>query len=183
MTLAVGALRTLLAGLVLLFAQPATAADLPPGVAAGWKLTGQGDMRWFGFRLYSARLWSAPQTSWRLDSAPATDARFALELTYARDIKGDHLVDASIDELTRLGWRDNAKLALWRTQLSVVFPDVREGDRIVGLRDPAQGAVFYHQGQRTGTIADPELAAAFFAIWLDPRTREPALRARLLGQS
>ena len=27
----------------------------------------------------------------------------------------------------------------------------------------------------------PALAQAFFAIWLDERTREPALRARLLG--
>jgi hypothetical protein len=31
-------------------------------------------------------------------------------------------------------------------------------------------------------LADPQLARAFFAIWLDARTREPQLRARLLGE-
>jgi hypothetical protein len=33
-----------------------------------------------------------------------------------------------------------------------------------------------------GTIDDPVFARAFFAIWLDPRTREPQLRNRLLGK-
>jgi hypothetical protein len=46
---------------------------------------------------------------------------------------------------------------------------------------PTRGAEFYHQGKLTGRIDDVEFAGAFFAIWLDERTREPALRARLLG--
>ena len=177
-----GAARGLIVAL-LLFAAPAIGQEPPTGVAQSWQMVGQGDMRWLGFRLYSARLWSAPQTVWRQDSAPAADARFALELTYARDIPGQQLVQSSIDELTRLGWRDSSRLERWRTLLSTVFPDVREGERIVGLRDPVQGAVFYHQGRRTGVIEDVELAQAFFDIWLDPRTREPALRKRLLGLS
>lgn len=43
-------------------------------------------------------------------------------------------------------------------------------------------AAFYHQGRLSGKVADPAFARAFFAIWLDARTRVPALRARLLGQ-
>lgn len=150
---------------------------------SGWRVSGEGEMRWLGFRVYSARLFSSPATQWRADAAPAAEAAFALELTYARDIPGKNLVDASIDELMQLGWRDAARLQRWRNTLATVFPDVREGDRILGVRDPARGAVFYHQGQMTGTITDAELAQAFFTIWLDPRTREPGLRARLLGLS
>ena len=32
-----------------------------------------------------------------------------------------------------------------------------------------------------GEIADPEFGRAFFAIWLDPRTSAPQLRANLLS--
>jgi hypothetical protein len=31
-------------------------------------------------------------------------------------------------------------------------------------------------------VSDTEFARAFFSIWLDERTREPKLRAALLGQ-
>jgi hypothetical protein len=47
---------------------------------------------------------------------------------------------------------------------------------------PGKGATFYHQGRITGSIDDAEFAETFFAIWLDPRTREPSLRKALLGQ-
>ena len=42
----------------------------------------------------------------------------------------------------------------------------------------AADGTYYWNGQ---AIDDAELAGAFFAIWLDARTREPRLRARLLG--
>lgn len=163
-----------------LLASPAGAGQGP--WPSDWRPAGQGEMRWFGLAIYQARLWAAPETRFTASQAPDRAARFALELTYARDIPGERLVDSSIDELTRLGWRDKAQLARWRQALAEVFPDVRAGERIVGLREPAQGALFYHQGRATGRIDDPDLAHAFFGIWLDPRTREPGLRASLLGQ-
>jgi hypothetical protein len=90
-------------------------------------------------------------------------------------------VQASIEEMQRLGSADDARLARWKLDLERVFPDVRSGDVIHGLHLPQHGAEFYHQGKLTGRIEDVEFARAFFAIWLDPRTREPELRARLLG--
>jgi hypothetical protein len=36
-------------------------------------------------------------------------------------------------------------------------------------------------GRLSGEVADPAFSRAFFAIWLDSRTRVPALRSRLLG--
>ena len=38
-----------------------------------------------------------------------------------------------------------------------------------------------HRERLLGTVADPEFARAFFSIWLDPRARDPKLRARLIG--
>jgi hypothetical protein len=163
---------------ILLFAMLAAlmpAARALDGIASDWRMIGQGEMRWFGFQLYNARLW-APPAGWSIDGA------YALELRYARDIPAQRLVQASIEEMQRLGGTDAQRLARWRAALEQVFPDVRPGEVIVGVHRPQAGAEFYHQGRLTGRIDDPEFARAFFAIWLDPRTREPALRARLLGQ-
>jgi hypothetical protein len=145
-------------------------AELPPD----WRIQGQGEMRWFGFRLYEASLW-APDGRWQ------PDGPFALKLRYARDIPSPRLVEASIEEMQRLGGADKARLARWKAELERVFPDVKEGDVIIGMSLPARGATFYHQDRLTGRIDDVEFARAFFAIWLDERTREPALRTRLLG--
>ncbi len=163
-------LRRGIAGLGLLLLAGGAAAVLPPD----WRIQGQGEMRWFGFRLYQASLW-APEGRWQ------TGLPYALELRYARDIPSARLVQASIEEMQRLGSADDARLARWKLDLERVFPDVRSGDVIHGLHLPQHGAEFYHQGRLTGRIEDVEFARAFFAIWLDPRTREPGLRARLLG--
>jgi hypothetical protein len=62
-----------------------------------------------------------------------------------------------------------------------VFPDVREGSRLIGIYLPRRGAQF-HSGERfLGSVEDTEFARRFFEIWLDPRTQVPELRAALLG--
>ena len=155
----------------------------PAMLPSTWRIQGEGEMRWFGLSIYSARLWTPVGTplAGMANGAPQPNPTFALELTYSRDIAGSSLVKTSIDELNRLAGRDEATLQRWREALAIVFPDVRVGERIIGVLETAGGAVFYHQDRLTGRLADPELASAFFGIWLDPRTREPKLRARLLG--
>lgn len=155
---------------------PARAA-LPPAVeslAPAWRALGQGEMRWFGFDLYDAALWISGEV-WD-EQRP-----YALSLNYKRDISRERLVDTSIDEMRRLGKTDEAILARWRVELNGIFPDVRAGQSIVGVRLPGEGARFFHEGRSVGVVRDEDFARAFFAIWLDPRTRSPALRARLLG--
>ena len=164
--------RSWIIGLVMFLAAGAAGAVLP----AEWRVQGQGEMRWFGLRLYEASLW-APGGRWQ------AELPYALELRYSRDIPSRRLVDSSIEEMQRLGAADDERLARWKVALEQVFPDVRSGDVIVGMHLPARGAEFYHQGRLTGRIDDVDFARAFFAIWLDERTREPALRARLLGRT
>jgi hypothetical protein len=139
------------------------------------KLLGSGEMRWFGLHLYDATLWSSGQP-WSPKQV------FALDLMYAREISSRRLVESSIAEMRRLGIKDEEKLARWAGSMSQVFPDVKKDERIVGVHLPGKGASFYHQGRPTGTIEDVEFSDMFFAIWLDPRTREPTLRKALLGE-
>jgi hypothetical protein len=140
-----------------------------------WQPLGQGEMRWLGFSLYQARLWVAG------DRFVATEP-FALALTYSRDIGRDRLVETTIAEMRRLGWQDNGRLARWQEDLQRLFPEVRAGDSLIGVHLPGQGVRFFHGARLAGEIADTDFARAFFAIWLDPRTRAPELRERLLGR-
>lgn len=157
----------------------ATVPELPGPVqslASDWRLLGTGEARLLGVRLYDASLWVT-------GVAYRDDAPFALSLTYARGFSRALLVDTSLDEMRRLGAADEARLARWKLALERVFPEVSAGETVVGVNLPDGGAAFYHQGRLSGKVADPVFARAFFAIWLDVRTRVPALRARLLGLS
>lgn len=140
------------------------------------RLVGSGDFRWFGLRIYTARLWSP--------ALPASfEKPFALELTYHRSIPRERLVQTSLHEMRRIGGRqaDEATLARWAEELQRAFADVAPGQRITGEYLPGRGCRFYLNGQLRHEIADPALARAFFAIWLGPGTRSPELRRALLG--
>lgn len=158
--------------------EPAVASLPEPvkALAPAWRPLGSGEARFLGLRLYEAALWVGAQ-------GYREDAPFALALTYARAFSRDTLVSASLDEMRRLGGADEARLSRWKVELERVFPDVAAGETIVGVHLPGRGAAFYHQGRLSGEVADPAFARAFFAIWLDSRTRVPALRGRLLGQA
>lgn len=162
--------RLILLGLFL----AATAQALPDalrGEVAGLRQWGSGEMTWFGLALYRATLWVAGES-------PETSTS-ALQLDYLRDIPRERLVQTSLDEMRRLG-ADEAQLKRWESDLRRVFPDVKAGESIVGVHHPGRGAGFYHQGQATGDVSDAEFARRFFAIWLDPASRSPSLRATLL---
>ncbi len=165
-----------------------TAALIAPGLATAalpaplkeiapeWRALGKGELRWFGLALYEASLWVSGK---RFEAAQP----FALSLRYARNIPRSKLVSSSMSEMRRLGHADESQLKDWQQHLERVFPDVKEGETIVGVSVPGRGARFFHNGRSTGEVNDADFAQAFFAIWLDERTHSPDLRAQLLGGS
>ena len=151
----------------------------PPPLPVGFALVGAGEFRWFGLRIYDARLWAAPAA---FDPARLESSRFALELRYARALGGAAIAERSDEEIAALGIASAATRTRWRDRMRVVFPDVVAGDTLLGVHDPGEPTRFFHNGRAIGAIGEPGFGAAFFAIWLDPRTRAPALRDALLGQ-
>lgn len=142
-------------------------------VPGGLQRWGSGTFRRFGFLVYEATLWAGddPQRP-----------PLALRLDYKRNIAGKDIAEASVKEMRKLvadSAEGRARLDAWGEQMARIFPDVRDGDHILGVWQP-DGARFM-QGERTlGTIADVDFARAFFGIWLDARTSAPDLRAALL---
>lgn len=166
-------LRKVICGLCMLAAlcTQAVASGSTPFLP-GAQLVGQGQFTRFGFSVYEARLW-APLGRYNQGEP------FALSLTYSREIAGERLVQASVDEMQKLQ-APMTQNTQWRGALERVLPNVVPGDTITGVYQPGQGATFFHRERQTGQISD-ELAKHFFAIWLDPRTSEPNLRQVLLG--
>lgn len=156
-------------------------AAMPPKAVAhalgSARLAGDGDLRWFGMRVYSAQLWVGPRglRPKRLDADP-----FALQLSYRLSLKGSVIAERSDEEITRMGLGDPARRARWLADMKRVFPDVASGDRLTGVHLPGEGTRFYHNDRPVGTIEDPSFGPAFFAIWLDDRTVAPQLRDALL---
>lgn len=170
--------KTIVLCLLSLLAAPAAAAELPAAACdllQTCRLIGQGQLRWWGFHVYDAALWS-PTGRWQ-ERAP-----YALDIRYARRVTGTQLAETSVDELRRLGIGDDAALARWGTAMKRLFPDVGPGSRLIGVHVPQRGALFYSATGYLGAIEEPEFARGFFAIWLDPRTQTPDLRAALLGR-
>ncbi|MEY3202237.1 MAG: hypothetical protein RIR70_1787 [Pseudomonadota bacterium] len=147
-------------------------------VAPQWAQIGSAKFRWFGLHIYDIALWSAGRG---FDDKEPKEP-YALAIRYARNIPGDQLVNTSLEQMRGLGYRDEAELARWRGLLVSVFPDVKPGEVIVGVHQPGVGAKFFHEGKPTGAFNDVKLAKAFFGIWMDEKTSEPGLRAKLLGR-
>lgn len=163
----------------LLFAlvTPVSAQTLPREAAAvaGTREAGGGALRYFGLRVYDAKLWTAGP---RFDA----EAAFALGIRYARDIKGFKLAEESVNQWRRMRYGFEDRYEAWEAQMRRIFPDVKPDDELVGVHLPGRGAQFYFNGKAAGEVADAAFARAFFAIWLDQRTTEPALRRALIGE-
>jgi hypothetical protein len=158
----------------LIFAITLLAAGAAQG-AADLPRRGEGTLRWFGIRVYDATLWAG-------DPHASFLAPLRLELLYARPLSGRAIAERSAQEIARLGFGTPAQRDAWLADMRRLFPDVGPGDRLTGEHLPGYGARFTRNGQSLGEVADPAFSRAFFSIWLDPRTSEPALRAALLGE-
>jgi hypothetical protein len=166
--MASGARRRLL--LALAAAPFAAFANTDP--TAGLKRWGNGEFRRFGFLVYEATLWAGddPQRP-----------PLALRLDYKRTIAGSAIAEASVKEMRALG-ADEVALKRWGEQMTRIFPNVKDGDFIVGQYEPGV-ARFHFNGRLVGEVADADFARAFFGIWLDAKTSAPGLRAALLRRS
>lgn len=158
----------------------AQARVAPTEVHGEWpqaRLVGSGRLRFIGLNVYDARLWAPGRPGpddW------ATQA-LALELLYARSLKGALIAERSLQEMQRQGPIDRARAERWLDVMKGTFPDVHEGDRLTGLYRPAAPTRFFLNGALRGEWNDEALSRQFFGIWLAPQTSEPALREALFG--
>ena len=157
-----------------LAAPPSADASTP---LAGARLVGQGTLRYLGFEVYRARLWALPG----FDADQYSAHPLALELTYQRNFTAEAIAKRSIEEMRRVGSFTPQQATRWQQALAAALPDVKAGDRLLGLYQPGAGAVFKMGGRVVGEVPDAEFSRLFFGIWLSPQTSEPGLRQELIA--
>jgi hypothetical protein len=159
---------------------PTDAPKLPQEVSAALasaQFSGTGKLTFFGLNVYESSLWVSPA----FKPLDFDNHAFALELHYLRGFSAESIAKRSLEEMQRIEKIAEPTAELWLTTLSEAFPNVKKGDRLIGLHKPGSGVSFWHNGKRSGEIRDAEFARQFFAIWLSPKTSEPKLRKALLG--
>lgn len=180
--------RALLGLVCTLAAASALAAPSAYGFEAGQlaaheipaaRLVGHGTFSRMGFHLYDAELFIGPgglNGNW-------ANRPLVLDLRYAHSFKSHTLVKQSLIEMGKLQVATDEQRQAWGEALAQILPDVAVGQHLTGVFRPGDGTRFYSDGRLIGQIAGDAFARAFFAIWLDPRTSAPDLRAELISDA
>jgi hypothetical protein len=140
------------------------------------ELVGEGRLKFLFWSVFDAALY-APGGVW------SEEKPFALSLSYLRDLEGNSIVQASIDEMRKQGMNDEAVLERWRKAMAEIFPDVDDKTTLTGIVNEEGHTLFYRNGELQGIIPDADFSKRFFSIWLGEKTSEPGLRAQLIGSS
>ncbi len=136
-------------------------------------LVGEEMFRYLFWKVYQAQLY-APNGDYH------SDKPYALRLTYQRALEGKKIAERSADEIAEQGGVTDIQLANWLQQMMAIFPDVQQGDVILGVATSEQHTVFYLNDNEIGRVEDSVFTERFFGIWLDPRTSAPDFRQALL---
>ncbi|MBO9449892.1 chalcone isomerase family protein [Tropicibacter sp. R16_0] len=136
---------------------------------------GEVTMRWYGFPLYDATLFtpSGAQFDWRNP--------VALRLVYARTIKQNAFQTATMAELERIEGKraDHAQIA---RKLAPCYRDASAGDHFIAQSETADQVTLWFNGTRTCTLRHPQIRERFLGIWLSDQSRSVRLSKRLRGE-
>ncbi len=148
-----------------------------------WPTVGKATLSWFLFDIYHSEL-TSPDGRY-LEGADITPHPMALSIVYLRDITRQQLLEATAEQWQHLGYSPESQQP-WLTQLQAIYPDIKEGERLVYITDGTTGEFRFYgnnkPGQLLGEVKNARLNDAFLAIWLSPQTEYPKLRAKLIGR-
>ncbi|MEF1291410.1 chalcone isomerase family protein [Vibrio sp. M260118] len=149
-----------------------------------WTSVGQAQLTMFFFDIYESQLLS-PNGDYVVDQ-DITPHPLALSITYQRDISQKQLLDATVEQWDKLGYKQSTTQA-WYSRLQAIFPDIEEGNNLTYVTDGRKGQFYYSNPQAEqrmiGSIEEEAFNDAFLAIWLSPDTEYPRLRQRLIGSN
>ncbi|MCL1138793.1 chalcone isomerase family protein [Shewanella pneumatophori] len=140
-----------------------------------FKEVGRGEMQWWWFSLYRAKLLT-------LDGNYSQgELPLVLDIEYYQEIPSERLVEATLDQWQHLGL-SKQRQQKWLAEIKAVWPDVVEGDKLT-LRVLDSGvSQFYFNDEPLAKAMPKGFSDDFLAIWLSEQTSRPELRKQLLGE-
>lgn len=145
-----------------------------PAVATEFKSVGESRLEYYFWDVYDAKLFT-PSGVYKAGKHP-----IKLSLTYLRDFAAIDIVKATNEQWQHLGKTD--LVGRFDQSLLNLWPDIKEGETLAFITDTKGVGVFYHQGEKLGSVDDANFANDFLAIWLSPKTSQPQMRKQLIGE-
>lgn len=154
----------------------------PMGAQAGWKsrypdlqVIGTGVLKVFFMDIYNLTLHSKEPNY-------AVSDRFALEFNYKKSVSKKTIIDASMDELSRLPDVSSVELKAWKQILESSISDIQAGEKVSVVFSKSGDIEFWSENREPISFQNLKFAKNFAAIWLGPQTSHPKLRLALLGK-
>ena len=140
-------------------------------VPQGYEQLSKAEFRYFGLKLYDARLFTDQGNAfdWNND--------FALEITYARRFTQNSLVRSTMDEIQRVG-RKSPNTEVWNK----CFRTVQKGHKYLATTQGADQIEFALNGKKTCSLKYPDIARSFMGIFLGQDTRSARFTQALRGE-
>jgi hypothetical protein len=155
-----------------LFAAMVSSVAVAASPVTGLSKVGSGQMDWLFFSVYDASLYTAS------GQYPVDDLPLALQITYRKDIKRQHLIEATQEQWQHLGIKPAPD---WLQILADTWPNVKSGDVLTFVVQADDSNMFYLNDKAIGAVPDSQFSADFLAIWLSDKTSRPELRQQLIG--
>lgn len=149
-------------------------APLPaPGITRA-EVAGTATVRWLGFRVLDAELFTPRGAAYD----PKGSA--ALRLQYSMDFTRDMLLRATMFELRRLEGTQPDHPTL-RQKLATCYADVGKDDSFLAIGPAEDKIELFRNATRTCRVTHPNIRERFLNIWLSPDSRFPSLSRQLRG--
>lgn len=140
-----------------------------------FKEVGRGEMQWWWFSLYRAKLLT-------LDGDYSHgELPLVLDIEYYQEIPSERLVEATLDQWQHIGV-SKQRQQKWLAEIKSVWPDVVEGDKLTLSVLDSGVSQFYFNGEPLAKPLPKGFSEDFLAIWLSESTSRPELRKQLLGE-
>jgi hypothetical protein len=154
----------------------------PMGAQADWKtrypylqVVGTGVLKVFFMDIYSLTLHSKERDY-------SVSDHFALEFNYKKSVSKKTIIDASMDELSRLPDVSSVEIKAWKQILEISISDIQAGEKVSVVFSKAGDIEFWSENREPISFQNLKFAKNFAAIWLGPQTSHPKLRLALLGK-
>ena len=155
---------------------------LPTLVLADWKdrypdakVVGSGVLKVFFMDIYNLTLHAATSDYTESD-------HYILEFNYKKPVSKTTIIDASINELTKVPNASSDEIKAWRRMLNKGIVDMNSGDKAAVVFAKLGEIEFWLKNRKIASFRDPRFTTNFAAIWLGSKTAYPELRMALLGQ-
>ncbi|NOH83225.1 hypothetical protein F0249_05325 [Vibrio sp. 03-59-1] len=105
-----------------------------------WKKIGEAQLSWLFFDVYKSTLYSP--TGRYIQARDITPHPIALDIKYQRTISKKQLLDATEEQWNELKYPQDKQIE-WLEILGTIFPNLKEGDRLVYVTDGELGKIYF----------------------------------------